>query len=82
MQWLASGIPACLQIRSEWEAEMAEQRLTIQQLQETTWGVRFQEAENGRSLVLPQGTEPATGWTVDGQPAVRLSSGADSTPFH
>ena len=36
--------------------------------------MRFQEAENGRFLVLPQGTVPATGWTVDGQPAVKLSS--------
>ena len=35
-QWLSSGIQARLQIRSEWEAEIAEQRLTVQQLQETT----------------------------------------------
>ena len=73
-QWLSSGIQARLQIRSELEAEIIEQRLTVQQLQETTWGVRFHEEENGRFLVLPQGTVPATGWTVGGQPAVKLSS--------
>ena len=56
------------------ESEIAEQRLTVQHLQETTWGVRFHEEENGRFLVLPQGTVPATGWTVGGQPAVKLSS--------
>ena len=61
-QWLSSGIPARLQIQSELEAEMAEQRITVQQLQETTWGVRFHEEENDRFLVLPQGTVPATGW--------------------
>ena len=73
-QWLSSGIQARLQIRSELEAEIIEQRLTVQQLQETTWGVRFHEEENGRFLVLPQGTVPVTGWTVGGQLAVKLSS--------
>ena len=74
MHWLSSNIRARLEIRAELDAEIAEQRLTVQQLQETTWGVRFHEAEEGRFLVLPQGTVPATGWTVDDQLAVKLLS--------
>ena len=73
-QWLSNNIQNLIETRSELQAEIEEQRRSVQQLQETTWGVRFQEAENGRSLVLPQGTVPATGWTVGGQPAVKLSS--------
>jgi len=74
MHWLSSNIRARLEIRSELDAEIVEQRLTLQQLQETTWGVRFHEAEEGRFLVLPRGTVPATGWTVDDQLAVKLLS--------
>ena len=74
MHWLSSNIRARLEIRTELGAEIAEQRLTVQQLQETTWGVRFHEAEEGRFLVLPRGTVPATGWTVDDQLAVKLLS--------
>ena len=74
MHWLSSNIRARLEIRAELGAEIAEQRLTVQQLQETTWGVRFHEAEEGRFLVLPRGTVPATGWTVDDQLAVKLLS--------
>ena len=74
MHWLSSNIRARLEIRAELGAEIAEQRLTVQQLQETTWGVRFHEAAEGRFLVLPRGTVPATGWTVDDQLAVKLLS--------
>ena len=74
MHWLSSNIRARLEIRAELDAEIAEQRLTVQQLQETTWGVRFHEAEEGRFLVLPKGTVPTTGWTVDDQLAVKLLS--------
>ena len=39
-----------------------------------TWGVALVERENGRFVVLPQGTLEYPPWTVDGRPAVRLSS--------
>ena len=73
-RWLSSNIQNLIETRAELQAEIEEQRRSVERLQETTWGVWFHEEQNERYLVLPAGTEPKTGWTVDGQPAVKLSS--------
>ena len=52
-----------------------EQTDTLKKINALTWGVKFQEDQNGRFLILPKGMTAATGWTVnDGkQNAVKLT---------
>lgn len=44
---------------------ISEQKATLTKLNAQTWGVRFQEDNQGRFLVLPAGTKADTRWTFD-----------------
>ena len=70
-QWLTSSIERHLQQRAALQADIAAQQATLRQLEKKTWGVGYQETEQGRFLTLPEGSVP--GWKAGGKPAVRLS---------
>ena len=67
MQWLLSDIESKIETRAELRAGIEEQRETLRQIEEQTWGVEFHEIKNGdrleRLLVLPRGT---TGEIISG----------------
>lgn len=69
--WLTSSLERQLAERSALQAEIAAQHATLSQLEHQTWGVGYQETEQGRFLTLPPGSKP--GWQLGGRPAVRLS---------
>ena len=46
---------------------------TLDEIEETTWGVTLREIEGDRFVVLPFGTLDNPPWTVRDQPAVKLS---------
>lgn len=52
------------QIRDNYQA-ISEQKDALEKLNAQTWGVRFQEDNQGRFLVLPAGTKADTRWTFD-----------------
>lgn len=74
MQWQSSQIKSLKDERLRLQKQIAEQRLTVQRLQDQTWGVWLVEGSHGRFVILPKGTlsNPAWTWT-GGFPAVRLS---------
>ncbi|WP_407260245.1 mobilization protein [Klebsiella quasipneumoniae] len=42
-----------------------EQKDALEKLNSRTWGVRYQEDNQGRFLVLPEGVKADTNWTFD-----------------
>jgi len=70
-QWLTSSIESHLKQRSALQADIAAQQATLRQIEAQTWGVGYQETEQGRFLTLPASSE--TGWKIGDKPAVRLS---------
>ena len=66
----------------EWKVEtlaaltvdIEEARQTLTEIQETTWGLELREIDGERFVVLPAGTLDRPFWTVDGRPALKLSS--------
>lgn len=74
VQWQSRQIESLREERAQLEAEIAGQRLTLQRLQDQTWGVRLVEGEQGRFVVLPKGTLSNPPWVWPGEfPAVLLS---------
>lgn len=74
LQWQSSKIESLREERARLESEITDQRLTVQRLQDQTWGVRLLEDSQGRFVVLPKGTLSNPPWTwTGGFPAVRLS---------
>lgn len=74
VQWQSSRIESLWEERAQLEAEIAGQRLTLERLQDQTWGVRLVEGKNGRFVVLPKGTLSNPPWIWPGEfPAVLLS---------
>ena len=65
-----------LETQETLQLEIAQARTALDQLQAETWGVWLHEENGTRYVVLPSGTVAVEGWpwTVDGQPAIRLSS--------
>jgi MbeB-like, N-term conserved region. len=52
--------------------ELARQEDALSKLTARTWGVTYQEDQNGRFLVLPSGTKADVGWKVEKRQAVKL----------
>ena len=52
----------------EWKVE------TLTAIEETTWGLELREIDGARFVVLPAGSLRNPPWTVDGRPALKLSS--------
>lgn len=74
-QWLSSSVESHIEARAAIRLEIEQEQRTLEQLRAQTWGVWLHEAEDGgRHVVLPRGTFEDWPWTVQGQPAIRLSS--------
>ena len=74
-QWLSSSVESHIEARTTIRLEIEQEQRTLEQLRAQTWGVWLHEAEDGeRHVVLTQGTFEDWPWTVQGQPAIRLSS--------
>ena len=76
MQWQLNRVQNLLDTQETLQLEVAQTQTALDQLQAETWGVWLHEEADGmRYVVLPRGTLNEE-WplTVDGQPAIRLSS--------
>lgn len=67
---LTYSIASKLEERATLQREIARQQATLRQLEKQTWGVGYQETEDGRFLVLPM--ESNGNWKMGDKPAVRL----------
>ena len=77
MRWQLTRVQNLLETQETLQLEIAQTQTALDQLQAETWGVWLHEDANGRRyVVLPSGTLAVEGWpwTVQGQPAVLLSS--------
>ena len=57
--------------RAALKLEIAQQQATLRELEQDTWGVGYQEGENGRFLILPEGSDK-TWWNQGDKTAVKL----------
>ena len=75
MRWQLTRVQNLLETQETLQLEIAEAQTALDQLQAQTWGVWLHEENGMRYVVLPMGTLNEE-WplTVDGQPAVLLSS--------
>ena len=75
-QWQSSRVERLVERQEALQRAIAQEQQTLAQLQAQTWGVWLHEAEDGtRHVVFPQRPFNADWpWTVQGQPAVPLSS--------
>ena len=75
-QWQSSRVERLVERQEVLRLAIAQEQQTLAQLQAQTWGVWLHEAEDGtRHVVLPQGALGENWrWTVQGQPALQLSS--------
>ena len=72
--WLSAGIQSRIETRAMLDVRIDEARATLAGIEETTWGVTLLEIGGERFVVLPEGTLDHPSWTVDGRPALKLSS--------
>ena len=75
-QWQSSRVERLVERQEALRRAIAQEQQTLEQLQAQTWGVWLHEAEDGtRHVVFPKRPFNADWpWTVQGQPAVPLSS--------
>ena len=75
LRWQLNRVQNLLETQETLQLETAEAQTALDQLQAQTWGVWLHEEDGMRYVVLPRGTLNEE-WplTVDGQPAIRLSS--------
>ena len=73
MQWLWRSIELRTEALATLNRQVEEARWTLDEIEETTWGVTLREIDGDRFVVLPFGTLDNPPWTVRDQPAVKLS---------
>ena len=73
MHWLWRSIEVRIEALATLNRQVEEARWTLDEIEETTWGVTLREIEGERFVVLPFGTLNDPLWTVRGRPAVKLS---------
>ena len=75
-QWQSSRVERLVERQEALRLAIAQEQQTLEQLQAQTWGVWLHEAEDGtRHVVFPKRPfNEDWPWTVQGQPAVPLSS--------
>ncbi|MDE0178317.1 MAG: hypothetical protein OXP36_06935, partial [Gammaproteobacteria bacterium] len=73
-RWLSAGIQSRIETRAGLDFQIDEARATLAGIEDTTWGVTLVEIAGDRFVVLPDGTLERPPWTVDGRPALKLSS--------
>ena len=76
LRWQLTRVQNMLETQETLQLEIAQAQTALDQLQAETWGVWLHEEDGMRYVVLPSGTVEVEGWpwTVQGQPAVLLSS--------
>ena len=76
MQWQLSHVQRLLETQETYRRAIAQAQQDLALLQEQTWGVQLFEAADGtRHVLFPKGTfNEDWPWTVQGWPAVPLSS--------
>ena len=74
MHWLSTRIQDRIETMAMLEVWIEDARETLAGIEETTWGVTLVEIAGDRFVVLPYGTLDRPPWTVDGRPALKLSS--------
>ena len=73
MHWLWRSIELQIEALATLNLQIEEARWTLDEIEETTWGVTLREIEGDRFVVLPFGTLDNPPWTVRDRPAVKLS---------
>ena len=73
MHWLWTAIEHRIETLAVLNVDIEQARVTLDQIEETTWGVTLREIDGERFVVLPAGSLNHPPWTVGGRPAVKLS---------
>ena len=74
-QWQSSRVERLVERQETLRLQVAQEQQALAQLQAQTWGVWLHEEDGGRYVVLPPGALGENWrWTVQGQPALQLSS--------
>ena len=74
VQWQSSRIESLREERAQLETEIADQRLTLERLNEKTWGVDLVENNDGKFVVLPRDTRQETPLQFEGRWVLPLST--------
>ena len=74
VQWQSSRIESLREERAQLETEIADQRLTLERLNEKTWGVNLADDEGNRYVMLPKGTLPGDPFEFKGRWVVPIST--------
>ena len=72
--WLSTSIQSRIETLAVLEVQIEDARGTLAGIEDPTWGVTLLESGGERFVVLPDGTLDDPPWTVDGRPALKLSS--------
>ena len=67
VQWQSSRLESLREERVQLETEIADQRLTLERLNEKTWGVDLVENNDGKFVVLPRDARPETPLQFEGR---------------
>ena len=73
-RWLWATIEQQIEALAVLRVDIKEARATLARIEETTWGLELTEIDGDRFVVLPAGTLDSPPWTVEGRPALKLSS--------
>ncbi|WP_423930765.1 hypothetical protein [Candidatus Palauibacter sp.] len=73
MHWLWRSIELRIETLATLNRQIEEARWTVDEIEDTTWGVTLREIDGERFVVLPAGSLEYPPWTVRGRPAVKLS---------
>ena len=74
MHWLWTTTQQQIETLTVLRVDIEQARATLTAIEETTWGLELREIDGARFVVLPAGSLRNPPWTVDGRPAVKLSS--------
>ena len=74
MGWVSTTLEQQVETVAALNVDIKEARATLARIETTTWGVTLREIDGARFVVLPAGSLRNPPWTVDGRPAVKLSS--------
>ena len=74
MHWLSASIQHRIETLAVLEVRIDQARETLAEIEETSWGVTLLEIAGERFVVLTDGALEDPPWSVDGRPALKLSS--------
>ena len=73
MHWLWRSIELRIEALATLNRQVEEARSTLDEIEETTWGVTLREISGERYVALPAGTPGRPSFTMDGRPYMKLS---------